>query len=100
VPAGRTLQVASSAAGFETAAASVGNTADTYAQGLQQPGAQQLPHNLMGGAAAGAAQQAAAYAVGSKRPLSAVPPADAMNSAVNAAKRVLHSSHRWQAGQH
>jgi hypothetical protein len=54
---------------------------------------------LVVGAVAEAAQPAA-YAVGSKRPLSAVLPTDAMTAAVNAAKRVLHSSHRWQAGQH
>lgn len=99
VPAGQTLQLASSGAGFESAAASIGHAAGIYAQGLQQPDAQQLPHNLVVGVVAEAAQPAA-YALGSKRPLSAVLPTDAMTAAVNAAKRVLHSSHHWQAGQH
>jgi hypothetical protein len=106
--AGRAAQLSCSGAGpakFAAPAATAGIAADIAAQGLQQveeqqqqQQQQQQQHRSVVGAVFQAAPQGASYSVGSKRPLSAVLPAEAMAAAVAAAKRVLHNRHPWQGG--
>jgi hypothetical protein len=63
--------------------------------GTAEIGAQQRLRGVAA-AAADASQHDNTYAVGSKRPISAVLPGEALSAAIAAAKRVLHNPPPWR----